>query len=106
MRRREFITLAGGAAAWPLGALAQQSDEVRRIGVIVNEAADDAEAQTGIAAFKQNLQQLGWSEGRNLQIEFRGAADNLERMQAFAKELVALQPDVILTRSTPVTLPS
>jgi putative ABC transport system substrate-binding protein len=88
----EFITLVGGAAAWPLVAQAQQHDEVRRIGVIVNEAADDPEAQATVAAFKQTLQQLGWSEGRNLQIDFRGAADNPERMQAFAKSLLRSNP--------------
>lgn len=104
MRRRDLITLIGGAAAaWPLVVRAQQHDEVRRIGVVLNVAADDSEAQASVAAFKQTLQQLGWSEGRNLQINFRGAADNPELMQAFAKELVALQPHVILTRSTPVT---
>jgi putative ABC transport system substrate-binding protein len=104
MKRREVIKLIGGASAyWPLALRAQQADEVRRIGVVVNVAADDPEAQASLAAFKQTLQQLGWSEGRNLQIDFRGAAGDLERMQAFAKELVALQPHVILTRSTPVT---
>jgi putative ABC transport system substrate-binding protein len=104
MRRREFITIVGGAAAsWPLVVRAQQHDEVRRIGVVVNVAADDAEAQAGLATLRQTLQQLGWSEGRNLQIDFRGAAGDPERMQAFAKELVALQPHVIVTRSTPVT---
>ena len=104
MRRREFITLVGGAAAsWPLAAHAQQHDEIRRIGVVVNVAADDPEAQDSITAFKQTMQQLGWSEGRNLQIDFLGAAGDPERMQAFAKELVALQSSVILTRSTPVT---
>src|SRR5215813_7211239 len=104
MKRREFIKLIGGAAAFsPLAVRAQQYDEVRRIGVILNLAADDPEAQAIIAAFKETLQQLGWSEGRNLQIDFRGAAGDPERMQAFAKELVALQPRVILTRSTPVT---
>jgi ABC-type uncharacterized transport system substrate-binding protein len=104
MKRREVIKLIGGAAAyWPLAVRAQQTDEVRRIGVVVNVAADDPEAQASVAAFKQTLQQLGWSEGRNLQIDFRGAAGDPERMQAFAKELVALQPHVILTRSTPVT---
>ena len=103
MRRREFITLVGGAAAWPVGALAQQSDEVRRIGVLVNTAADDPENQTSVAAFRQALQQLGWSESRNLRIEYRGAADDAKRIQALAKEIVALQPHVILARSTPVT---
>ena len=73
MKRREVIKLIGGAAAsWPLAVHAQQNDEIRRIGVIVNVAADDPEAQTSIAAFKQAMQQLGWSEGRNLQIDFRG----------------------------------
>src|SRR5215813_10954403 len=104
MKRREFIKLIGGAAAFsPLAVRAQQYDDVRRIGVVVNVAADDPEAQASVAAFKQTLQQLGWSEGRNLQIDFRGAGGDPERMQAFAKELVALQPHVILTRSTPVT---
>ena len=104
MKRREVIKLIGSAAvSWPLAVRAQQHDEVRRIGVLVNVAADDPEAQTSIAAFKQALQQLGWSEGRNLRIDFRGAAGDPERMQAFAKELVSLQPHVILTRSTPVT---
>jgi putative ABC transport system substrate-binding protein len=104
MKRREVIKLIGGAAAsWPLAVHAQQNDEIRRIGVVVNVAADDPEAQTSIAAFKQAMQQLGWSEGRNLQIDFRGAAGDPERMQAFARELVALKPHVILTRSTPVT---
>src|SRR5215471_20968101 len=103
MRRREFITLVGGVAAWPVGALAQQPDEVRRIGVLVNTAADDPEAQTNVAAFKQVLKQLGWSEDRNLRIDYRGAGNNAEQMQAFAKELLALQPNVVLTRSTPAT---
>jgi putative ABC transport system substrate-binding protein len=104
MKRREAIKLIGGAAAlWPLGVRAQQRDEVRRIGVIVNVAADDPEAQASVAAFKQAMQQLGWSGERNLQIDFRGAAGDPERMQAFAKELVALKPHVILSRSTPVT---
>jgi putative tryptophan/tyrosine transport system substrate-binding protein len=103
MKRREVITLLGGAAAWPLVARAQQPDEVRRIGVLVNTAADDPESQASVAAFKQALQQLGWSESHNLRIDYRGAAGDAERMQAFAKELVALHPHVILTRSTPVT---
>ena len=104
MKRREVIKLIGGAAAsWPLAVRAQHNDEIRRIGVVVNVAADDPEAQTSVAAFKHALQQLGWSEGRNLQIEFRGAAGDPERIQAFAKELIALQPHVILARSTPVT---
>src|SRR5262245_4281078 len=104
MKRREFIKLIGGAAAsWPPVVRAQQRDEVRRIGVIVNVAADDPEAQASVAALKQSMQQLGWSDERNLQIDLRGTPGDPERMQAFAKELVALKPDVILSRSTPVT---
>jgi len=103
LRRREFITLVSGAAAWPLVARAQQPDEGRRIGVVVNTTADDPESQACVAAFKQALQQLGWSEGQNLRVDYRGAAGNPERMQAFARELVAVQPHLILTRSTPVT---
>ncbi|HYC17678.1 MAG TPA: ABC transporter substrate-binding protein [Pseudolabrys sp.] len=103
MKRRDVIKLIGGAAAsWPLAVHAQH-DEMRRVAVLVNVAADDPEAQASVAAFKQALQQAGWSEGRNLQIDFRGAAGDPERMQVFAKELVALNPHVILTRSTPVT---
>src|SRR5471030_2974461 len=77
MRRRQFIMLAGGAAAtWPLGALAQQSERKRRVGVLMGLAADDAEAQDRIAAFEQGLQQSGWTKGHNLQIDYRrGAGD-------------------------------
>jgi len=104
VRRRDFIqAVIGSAAVWPIAAYAQQQDEVRRIGVLVNVAADDPEAQASVAAFKETLQQLGWSEGRNLQIDFHGAAGDPERMRALAKELVARKPHAILTRSTPVT---
>src|SRR6266404_5425661 len=71
MRRREFMTLVGGAAAWPLAARAQQSERKRRVGVLMGLAADDAEAQDRIAAFEQGLQQSGWTNGRNLQIDYR-----------------------------------
>jgi putative ABC transport system substrate-binding protein len=104
VRRRDFIKIiASTATIWPLAARAQQSDEVRRIGVLVNTAANDPEALTTIAAFKEALQKLGWSEGGNLRIDYRGAAGDTERIQAFAKELVALRPQLILARSTPVT---
>jgi putative tryptophan/tyrosine transport system substrate-binding protein len=104
MKRRAVIKLIGGAAAsWPLVLRAQQHDEVRRLGIVVPAATDDPEVQASVAAFKQTVQQLGWSEGHNLRIDFRGAAGDPERMQAFAKELVVLQPDVILSRSTPIT---
>src|SRR5215467_1232251 len=103
MRRRDFIAVIGGVAATCPFVARAQSDEIRRIGVLVNADVDDPENQRGMAVFKQALQQLGWNEGRNLQIDFRGAAADPERMMAFAKELVALQPHVIVTRTTPVT---
>jgi putative ABC transport system substrate-binding protein len=104
MQRREFITLVGGtAAAWPLGAYAQQPNGVRRIGVLMPYAATDPSMKLEVAAFVRQLQDLGWAEGRNLQIDYRFAAGDAERMQAWAKELVALQPEVIFCRSTPVT---
>ena len=80
MRRREFITLLGGAAAaWPLAARAQQPERMRRIGVLMNLAADDPEAQARLAAFQQGLQQLGWTDGRNVRIDSRWAAGDAER---------------------------
>jgi putative tryptophan/tyrosine transport system substrate-binding protein len=104
MRRREFITLLGGAAAaWPLAARAQQADGVRRIGVLMGYAESDREGQALVAAFREGLQKLGWAEGRNIRIDTRWAALDEEVMQRFAKELVALQPDLILTQSTPTT---
>ena len=103
MRRRAFITFVSGAAAWPLAARAQQPDGVRRIGVLMSLAATDPTMKREVAAFVHQLQELGWAEGRNLQIDYRWAAGDADRMQMFAKELVALQPQVIFTRSTPVT---
>ncbi len=105
MRRREFITLLGGTAlAWPLAARAQQPDRVRRIGVLMGYAESDSEAQAHIAAFREGLQKLGWTEGRNTRIDTRWAApDDPESMRRFAKELVALQPDLILSNTTPTT---
>jgi len=95
--RREFITpLGGAAAAWPLAARAQQTERVRRIGVLVS-VADDPEGQARIAAFLQSLQQLGWADGRNLQIDTRWAGGNPERIRRYAAELVALAPEVILS---------
>src|SRR5262249_5482957 len=97
MNRREFITLLGGAAAaWPLAARAQQADRVRRIGVLANSAADDPLGQARHGAFLQGLQQAGWTIGRNAQIETRWAAGDADRLRAYAAELVALAPDVIL----------
>jgi ABC-type uncharacterized transport system substrate-binding protein len=101
MKRREFITLLGGAAAaWPLGARAQQGERVRRVGVLLNIAADDPEAQARITAFVQELGQRGWIAGRNVRIDSRwGAADN-ERVRRYVAELVALAPDVIAAQSS------
>ena len=98
MKRREFITLLGGAAAWPLTAHAQQGERVRRIGVLMNLTADDLEAPARVTALAQGLQQLGWTVGRNLQIDYRwGAGDaDRDRGRRYAAELVALAPDVIL----------
>jgi putative tryptophan/tyrosine transport system substrate-binding protein len=95
MRRRAFITLLGGAAAWPLAA--QHAERMRRIGVLTNLASDDPEAQVRNTAFAQTLAQLGWAVGQNLHIEHRWAAGDAERIRRYAAELVALTPDVILT---------
>src|SRR5262245_13901107 len=95
IRRREFITLLGGAA-WPAAARAQQSDRMRRIGVLVAVAADDPEGQARIAAFREALQQLGWTHGRNAQIEIRWSSGNDETRRRHAAELIALAPDIIL----------
>src|SRR5262245_467420 len=104
MRRREFITLLSGVAiAWPLAARAQQPDLTRRIGVLMGFAENDREGQALVAAFRDGLQKLGWAEGRNIRIDYRWTALDKELMQRFAKELVALQPEVILTQSTPAT---
>ena len=96
MKRRAFITLLGGAAAWPLAARAQQPDRMRRIGVFMNLASDDAEGQARNAAFLQGLQEAGWAVGRNVRIEYRWGAGDPELFRRYAAELVALAPDVIL----------
>jgi ABC-type uncharacterized transport system substrate-binding protein len=103
VRRREFITLLGSAAAtWPLAARAQQPDHVRRIGVLMNGAADDPEQQARLTGFLQGLQQLGWTDGRNVRIDTRWGAGDVERFRSYAAELVALVPDVILASGSPV----
>ncbi len=96
MRRREFITLLGSAAAWPVATRAQQPERMRRIGVLVGASADRMDAQTRHATLLQGLQQLGWTEGRNLRIDTRWGAANADDIRKYAAELVALAPDVIL----------
>ena len=96
IRRREFITLLGGAAAWPLAARAQQVEQMRHIGVIFGGPASDSDIQARLAAFRQVLQQLGWTEGRNVRTESRWGAGNADNTRKYAAELAALTPDVIL----------
>jgi putative tryptophan/tyrosine transport system substrate-binding protein len=104
LRRRDFITLLGGAAAWPLAARAQQRERMRRIGVLMNLAADDTEAQARLAAFQQGLGKLGWSEGRNIHLDVRFALPtNEQQVQMLVKELLALSPDVVVAPGTAPT---
>jgi ABC-type uncharacterized transport system substrate-binding protein len=95
MKRREFMTLLGGATAWPLTAHAQQPEQTRRIGVLTNLTENDLEGQARIAAFLQGLQQLGWTDGRNVRIDTRWTAGDVERIRKHAAELAVLAPDVI-----------
>lgn len=101
MKRREFITVVGGAAAWPFAVRAQQRERVRRIGVLMHLAADDPDGQSRLAAFLQGLQEAGWAVGRNVTIDVRWAAADVELMKRIAKELAALEPDLVFTSSTP-----
>jgi putative tryptophan/tyrosine transport system substrate-binding protein len=104
VRRREFITLLGGAAAaWPVAARAQPPGRMRRIGVLMNVAADDPEGQARLSALLQGLQELGWADGRNVRIDTHWAAGDVEAIRRHAAELVALAPDVILVSGTPAT---
>ena len=104
MERRAFIATAGvGLLAAPLVGEAEQPDRVRRVGVLMHNAEDDPEAKAELAAFRQGLEQLGWSEGRNIRIDIRFAADRPDQFQVLAKELVALRPDAIFSRTTPIT---
>jgi ABC-type uncharacterized transport system substrate-binding protein len=106
MKRRAFISLLGGAAAaWPLAARAQQTERVRRIGVLLNLAADDPESQRRMTAFVHELQQLGWTDGRNVRIDTRSGAGDADNMRKYAAELVALAPDVILASGTATATP-
>jgi len=96
MRRRKFIALVGGAAAWPLAARAQQSDRMRRIAVLMNNAEDDPEGQARAAAFRQGLQALGWTEGRNLSIDWHWTAGDVARIRSDVTELAGRPPDIIV----------
>jgi len=101
MRRRQFITLLGGAAAWPVGARAQQGERVRHISVLMPVAANDPEAQPRISAFQRRLQELGWTNGHNVRIDYRWAQGDTARMRAQAAELVSLKPDAIVASGSP-----
>jgi putative tryptophan/tyrosine transport system substrate-binding protein len=104
MRRRDFVMgLVGAAVAWPLAARAQQPDRMRRIGVLMALGENDPEAKAWLSAFTQGLQELGWIDGRNLRMDIRWAAGNVDLMRMFAKELVDLRPDAILSHTTPGT---
>jgi len=105
LKRREFITLFGGAAVWPLAARAQQGERMRRIGVFMTTATDDPEGQAQITAFLQGLQQLGWSNGRNVRIDTRWPAGDAERIRRYAAELIQLAPDVILATGAVTVAP-
>src|SRR5262245_11032586 len=96
MKRRTFVTLLGAAATWPVPARAQQREQMRRIGVLSATGMDDQENKVRLAAFEQRLQQLGWTDGHNVRIDYRFAAANLENYRNYAAELVALAPHVIL----------
>jgi putative ABC transport system substrate-binding protein len=104
IRRREFITLLGGAAAWPLAARAQQGDRVRRIGALMPYDETEPLAKARVSAFTQALAGLGWTDGRNVRMDLRWYGDDINRMRALAQELVCLQPDIIVTNGTPPTV--
>src|SRR5215831_16380224 len=104
MNRREFISLLGGAAAWPLAARAQQGDRVRRIGYLMAYDENDPVWKPRVSAFTHALAGLGWIDGRNVQIDLRWSGDDSNRMRALAQELVGLQPDTVVTSATPATV--
>jgi putative ABC transport system substrate-binding protein len=104
VKRREFITLLGAAATWPLATRAQQGERMRRIGVLVNLPADDPEASARVTAFAQGLQQLGWTVGRNVRVDYRWGAMDADRSRGPAAELVALAPEVVLAAGSPAVV--
>jgi putative ABC transport system substrate-binding protein len=103
MKRRDFIAGLGSAAAWPLASRAQQGDRVRRIGVLMGLDGNDPAAKSQLSAFTRALADLGWTDGRNVRMDIRGAGPDINRIRALAQELVGLQPDIILTSGTPAT---
>jgi putative ABC transport system substrate-binding protein len=103
MKRREFIAFGGVAVAWPLAARAQQAERLPRIGVLMTSDAGNPQAQSQLASFKQGLQQLGWIDGRNIQVDYRFGAADVGRIESFAKELVNSRPDLIVGHTTPGT---
>ena len=104
LRRREFVTLFGGAAAWPLAARAQPAERVRRIALLMPFEENDRVMRPRVFAFERALADLGWSDGRNLRIDLRWASDDINRIRGFAQEWVGLQPDIIATNGTPATV--
>jgi putative ABC transport system substrate-binding protein len=104
MNRREFIAGLGGAAAWPIAAWAQQDARVRRIGVLLTGDENDPETKARLSAFTRALADLGWAVGRNVRMDFRWGGDDINRIRALARELVGLQPDIILTSATASTV--
>ena len=104
MKRREFMTLLSGAAAWPLAARAQQGDRVRRIGVLMGGDENDPLQKTRLSAFTHALADLGWTDGRNVRMDLRWGRGDPNRIRALAQELVGLQPDIIVTYTTPATV--
>src|SRR5215467_13628264 len=103
IQRREFITLLGGAAAWPLAAGAQQGGRMRRIGVLMTFDENDPDIKPRVPAFTQALADLGWTDGRNMRIDLRWTGGDINRIRPLAQELVGLQPDIILTNGAPPT---
>jgi len=104
VKRRKFITLLGGAAAWPLGARAQQAERVRRVGVLMSYVESDSEAQQQARAFSQSLEALGWTDGSNIALDYRWRGPSPAQLQAPAVELVQLNPDVLLAGATPAAI--
>ena len=104
MKRREFITLVGGATAWPIATRAQQGNRVLRIGVLMGADENVPVVKASVSAFSQALADLGWTEGRNVRMDFRGGGGDANRIRAFARELAGLQPDIILATSTAATV--